>query len=175
MRSRPTPQRRRSYDVERGAADAAPQDHHATRQARPVLLLARLEEVREGLGPRTLPKAPPGDALRYLDQQWAALPVYLTDGHLLIDNNNAERQLRTVAVGRKNLLCRQLRRRPPRPAPVLVDPGRPSRRDLALCLRPRRPEPHRNPSAPAPARTRRQHVLKTHFTGRIPRLETEAG
>jgi transposase len=30
--------------------------------------------------------------------------VYLTDGQLIIDNNNAERQLRAVAVGRKNWL-----------------------------------------------------------------------
>jgi transposase len=32
------------------------------------------------------------------------LQRYLADGQLLIDNNNAERQLRTVAVGRKNWL-----------------------------------------------------------------------
>jgi hypothetical protein len=51
-----------------------------------------------------LPKSPLGDALRYLDQQWAALQRYLGDCQLFIDNNNAERQLRTVAVGRKNWL-----------------------------------------------------------------------
>ena len=49
-----------------------------------------------------LPKSPVGEALRYLDRQWGALQQYVDAGHLLIDNNNAERQLRTVAVGRKN-------------------------------------------------------------------------
>lgn len=92
------------YDVEREIAGAPPQARHAARQARAVPLLARLEQVRHGLAPRTLPKSPLGDALRYLEQQWTALQVYVTDGQLLIDNNHAERQLRTVAVGRKNWL-----------------------------------------------------------------------
>jgi len=92
------------YDVEREVADAAPDTRRAVRQTAAVPLVARLDEVRHALTPRTLPKSPLGDALRYLDQQWAALQVYLTDGQLLIDNNNAERQLRTVAVGRKNWL-----------------------------------------------------------------------
>jgi len=92
------------YNVERDLVDAAADCRRAARQAQALPLLARLEQVRQGLGPRTLPKSPLGDALRYLDQQWAALQVYLTDGQLIIDNNNAERQLRAVAVGRKNWL-----------------------------------------------------------------------
>ncbi len=51
-----------------------------------------------------MPKSPLGEALRYLDRQWLALQRLLDDGELIIDNNNAERQLRTVAVGRKNWL-----------------------------------------------------------------------
>lgn len=92
------------YDVERDVADAVPEGRRAAREAEARPLLARLDEIRHALAPRTLPKSPLGDALRYLDQQWIALQVYLTDGRLLIDNNNAERQLRAVAVGRKNWL-----------------------------------------------------------------------
>jgi transposase len=92
------------YDVERAVADAAPDARRDARRTRATPLLTRLDQVRQDLMARALPKSPLGDALRYLDQQWPALQVYLTAGHLLIDNNNAERQLRTVAVGRKNWL-----------------------------------------------------------------------
>ena len=76
----------------------------AARQARSVPLLAKLDAVRQPLAAQVLPKAPLGDALRYLDRQWRALQRFTDDGRLLIDNNNAERQLRTVAVGRRNWL-----------------------------------------------------------------------
>ena len=45
-----------------------------------------------------------GEALGYMQRQWGALVRFLEDGRLLPDNNNAERQLRTVALGRKNWL-----------------------------------------------------------------------
>jgi len=47
-----------------------------------------------------LPKAPLGDAVRYLTNQWDALQRFVDDGRLSIDNNRAENQLRVVAVGR---------------------------------------------------------------------------
>jgi transposase len=37
-------------------------------------------------------------------QRWAALTRYVSDGRIEIDNNAAERALRTVALGRKNYL-----------------------------------------------------------------------
>ena len=52
----------------------------------------------------TLPKSPLGQALTYVFNQWEALNRYLEDGDLSIDNNEAERALRCVAVGRKNWL-----------------------------------------------------------------------
>ena len=36
--------------------------------------------------------------------RWEALLRYVDDGHIEIDNNSAERALRTVALGRKNYL-----------------------------------------------------------------------
>ncbi len=45
-----------------------------------------------------------GQAITYALNQWEALCVYTTDGHLAIDNNAAENALRRVAVGRKNWL-----------------------------------------------------------------------
>lgn len=92
------------YEVERDLAEATPDARRAGRLARAVPRLVALDQARRELATRVLPKSPLGDALRYLDQQWTALQRYLEDGRLLIDNNNAERQLRTVAVGRKNWL-----------------------------------------------------------------------
>ena len=59
-----------------------------------------LEQQRE----LVLPKAPIAEAVGYACNHWAALRRYLTQGYLAIDNNAAERALRTVAVGRKNYL-----------------------------------------------------------------------
>jgi len=92
------------YQVEHDAADLGPDARRHVRQMRAVPLLAQLETQRRALAAHVLPKSPVGEALRYLDRQWAALQRYVEQGHLLIDNNNAERQLRTVATGRKNWL-----------------------------------------------------------------------
>lgn len=43
-------------------------------------------------------------AIRYALSRWTALTRYRDDGRLEIDNNIAERALRTVALGRKNWL-----------------------------------------------------------------------
>ncbi len=48
-----------------------------------------------------LPKSPEGQAIAYTLSNWKALTRYCEDGDLEIDNN-AERSLRGVAVGRKN-------------------------------------------------------------------------
>jgi hypothetical protein len=92
------------YHVEREVAEATPEARQLARVTHAAPRLAALDQARQTLAARVLPKSPLGDALRYLDHQWTALQRYLTDGHLIIDNNNAERQLRTVAVGRKNWL-----------------------------------------------------------------------
>ena len=45
-----------------------------------------------------------GKALQYALGRWEALNRYTDDGRLAIDNNLAERLLRTIAVTRKNFL-----------------------------------------------------------------------
>jgi transposase len=52
----------------------------------------------------TLPKSKLGKALSYLEGQRAPLAVFLADPRLPIHNNDSERDLRHVAVGRKNWL-----------------------------------------------------------------------
>ncbi len=52
----------------------------------------------------TLPKSKLGKALSYLDRQRDTLKVFLSDPRLPIHNNDTERDLRHLAVGRNNWL-----------------------------------------------------------------------
>ena len=56
----------------------------------------------------TLAKEPPSSefakACGYVINQWTALTRFLEDGRLALDNNQVERQLRDIALGRKNFL-----------------------------------------------------------------------
>jgi transposase len=50
------------------------------------------------------PKSPIGAAIRYANNQWEELGVFLDDERVPLDNNGSERALRRVALGRKNYL-----------------------------------------------------------------------
>ena len=54
--------------------------------------------------PEVLPKSPMAEALGYTLNNWTALVRYTTAGFLDIDNNVAEREMKQVAIGRKNWL-----------------------------------------------------------------------
>jgi transposase len=94
------------YDVEREAKEGG-LDAVATRQLRQERSKPVLDQMQpwlQGLKETVLPKGPLGEAIRYALNQWQALSRYLEDGRLAIDNNIVERQIRGVAVGRKNWL-----------------------------------------------------------------------
>ena len=94
----------RIYRVEREAReqgfDADRRRDLRQHEAKP--LLEAMRPWLEGIRPRHLPKSPMGDAINYTLRQWETLVRYLDDGRLEIDNNRVERQMRSVAVGRKN-------------------------------------------------------------------------
>jgi len=50
------------------------------------------------------PKSPIAAAIRYAENQWEELGVFLDDVRVPLDNNGSERALRRVALGRKNYL-----------------------------------------------------------------------
>lgn len=94
------------YEVER-EAKVNQLDHEATkllRQQQSKPILDQMKPWLESLKKAALPKSPLGQAIGYALNQWTALNRYLEDGRLAIDNNLVERQIRTVAVGRKNWL-----------------------------------------------------------------------
>jgi transposase len=102
------------YDVERACDEADKADPPGTplclklarrlkarrERARPVLdeFAAWLRALQSSV----LPKSPMGAAVTYALNQWEALNRYVERPHAAIDNNLAERELRAVAVGRKN-------------------------------------------------------------------------
>ena len=54
--------------------------------------------------PQVLPKSPMAEALGYALNNWAALIRYTEAGFLAIDNNVADREMKRIAIGRKNWL-----------------------------------------------------------------------
>ncbi len=74
----------------------------AVRQMNSVPLLEVMEAVLEQLGNEVLPKSPIGKAIAYATRQWDDLCRYTSDGAIPIDNNAIERQIRPIAVGRRN-------------------------------------------------------------------------
>lgn len=95
---------RRMYEVESEARQHE-LDSDGRRELRQRVSKIVLDEMKpwlEALRPHVLPKSPMGDAIGYTLRQWDPLTRHLDDGRLEIDNNRVERQMRTVAVGRKN-------------------------------------------------------------------------
>jgi transposase len=74
------------------------------RQSRAVPLLGQMKTWLEGERQRLSRKTTVAKAINYSLARWGALTRYTTDGRLAIDNNVAERALRTVAVTRKSYL-----------------------------------------------------------------------
>jgi len=92
------------YRVEREAREQGldADQRRDLRQSEAKPLLGAMRPWLEGIRHRHLPKSPMGDAINYTLRQWDTLVRYLEDGRLEIDNNRVERQMRSVAVGRKN-------------------------------------------------------------------------
>lgn len=76
----------------------------AERHSRAVPLLENMKQWLEGERQRLSRKIGVTKAINYSLVRWDALTRYTTDGRLAIDNNVAERALRTVAVTRKSYL-----------------------------------------------------------------------
>jgi len=93
------------YQIEAQIRGKLPDERRAVRQARAAPLLSDLKTWlhatvrREGSKKSEL-----AGAIGYTLSLWTALTRYADDGRIEIDNNAAERALRTVALGRKNYL-----------------------------------------------------------------------
>jgi transposase len=92
------------YDIEREVKGLHADQRQAIRKSKsePIAkalhgwMLAQRSQVANG--------GATAKALDYSLKRWAALTRYIEDGHLPIDNNWIENQMRPIAVGRKNWL-----------------------------------------------------------------------
>ena len=93
------------YQVEKAIKGKPPDEKYAIRQkqSKPII-----DQIRAWIDAHFFTAQKLGGTLAkafvYLNNQFAKLSVYLEDGRLAIDNNQAERHVRPIALGRKNWL-----------------------------------------------------------------------
>lgn len=94
------------YELERRAT-ANQFDEAQRRQLRQDVAVPILETFHRWLETQrveVLPKSPLAEAIGYALNNWTALVRYTEQGFLAIDNNVAEREMKRIAIGRKNWL-----------------------------------------------------------------------
>jgi transposase len=92
------------YAIEKEIRGRLPEERREVRNERARPLLESLKQWLEATLGKLSRKSDTALAVRYALGRWEALLRYLGDGGIEIDNNAAERALRTVALGRKNYL-----------------------------------------------------------------------
>jgi hypothetical protein len=95
---------RQLYELERAAKGYSEAQLLQIRQDLAVPILDKFHAWLEQERDQVLPKSPMGEAIRYALNNWTALKRYTESGLLDIDNNVAEREMKQVAIGRKNWL-----------------------------------------------------------------------
>jgi transposase len=92
------------YELERAARDFSAEQRLQMRQELAVPILEKFRVWLQEQRPAVLPRSPLGEALGYALNNWSALIRYTEAGFLAIDNNVAEREMKQIAIGRKNWL-----------------------------------------------------------------------
>ena len=72
------------------------------RQTKSKEILSDLKEILNRLNFKYTPKSSMGKAITYMLKRWENFQVYLEDPSLPLDNNAAERSIRSMVIGRKN-------------------------------------------------------------------------
>jgi hypothetical protein len=97
---------RQLYELERGATAAGLDDDGRCRMRQDISLsiLNQFHTWLVAQRDQVLPKSPMAEAIGYALNNWTALARYTEAGFLSIDNNVAEREMKRIAIGRKNWL-----------------------------------------------------------------------
>jgi transposase len=90
------------YDIEDRASDFSAIERLKLRQSESIPILDEFRTWLDDQAPQLLPKSAIGAAFRYALNQWQPLLAFTQDGSLPIDNNDTERDLRRLTIGRKN-------------------------------------------------------------------------
>jgi transposase len=91
------------FEIEREAREfqLSSADIKLMREQESKPILNSLKEWLDKEVVTALPKSAFGKAVNYCLNNWKALNAYLMDGDLSVDNNEAERQMKRIAMGRK--------------------------------------------------------------------------
>jgi transposase len=92
------------YAIEESIRGRSAEERRAIRTERSKPLLESMKQWMEETLGKLSRKSDTTKAIRYALVRWDALMRFCDDGHLEIDNNAAERSLRSVVLGRKNYL-----------------------------------------------------------------------
>jgi hypothetical protein len=95
---------RQLYALEGGAKDLSDTQRLQMRQELSLPILEQFRVWIDRQRGEVLPKSPMAEALGYAHNNWTALVRYTEAGFLAIDNNAAEREMKRIAIGRKNWL-----------------------------------------------------------------------
>lgn len=92
------------YGIEEQVRGRSPSERQRTREAHSLPLLKALHAWLASTMRQLPRKSELARAIHYSLARWEALCRFCRDGRIEIDNNSAERELRMVALGRKNYL-----------------------------------------------------------------------
>jgi transposase len=90
------------FVIERAINGSSPAKRVRARQEQSRALVLALEQWLRERRTKLSGKSQTGQAIDYLLKRWTVFTRFLDDGRLCMSNNAAERELRCVAVGRKN-------------------------------------------------------------------------
>jgi transposase len=90
------------FAIEREINGLAPPQRVGVRTERSRLLVVALETWLREQRTRVSKNSDTGKAIEYSLKRWTALTRFLDDGRLCMTNNAAERELRAIAIGRRN-------------------------------------------------------------------------
>ena len=95
---------RKLYAVEEQAKGKSDEDRLCLRQSQSQVILSELKDRLLSWKDQLLPKHPMAEAVNYALNQWNELTVFVMDGAVPIDNNECEREMKRIALNRKNSL-----------------------------------------------------------------------
>jgi transposase len=95
---------RELYRIEAKIRGQGPAVRLAARQERSVPVMAMFQTWLADHRARAGSKSPLGQALAYIANHWEGLQVFLGDGRVEIDSNAVKREMRPIALNRKNAL-----------------------------------------------------------------------
>jgi hypothetical protein len=94
---------RQRYEIEQRGKSLTAAERLELRRIEAEPIWRRFRHWFDGIPPdRRLPKSKLGEAIIYMNNQWEALKLYLTNGRIPIDNLQSERTIRPLTIGRKN-------------------------------------------------------------------------